>query len=89
MGIFFQYDEQCLQSLGNCRLFFLKYYDDYVILGVKFKCIFSTSPEDELYLLRGEILAPNRDQQRQEAVPPNSLLELVHYEIRCRITNVV
>jgi hypothetical protein len=38
------------------------------------------APEGEHYLLRWETLSPNRDQQRQESLPPNSLLELVRYE---------
>ena len=41
---------------------------------------FGNPPEGGHYLLRWETLSPNRDQQRQESVPPNSLLELVRYE---------
>jgi hypothetical protein len=41
---------------------------------------FGKPPEGGHYLLRWETLSPNRDQQRQESVPPNSLLELVRYE---------
>ncbi|RPI01536.1 MAG: hypothetical protein EHM64_15570 [Ignavibacteriae bacterium] len=38
------------------------------------------APAGEHYLLRWETLSPNRDQQRQENMPTNSLLELVCYE---------
>ncbi|MGD0036532.1 MAG: hypothetical protein ABSC53_04480 [Bacteroidota bacterium] len=41
---------------------------------------FDKTSEGEHYLLLWETLLPNRDQQRQESLPPNSLLELVHYE---------
>lgn len=37
------------------------------------------APEGRHYILRWETLSPNRDQERQENLPPNSMLELVCY----------